>query len=821
MKILLIDDNESSLYFLQALLNGNGYETVTARNGREALDLLRKEPCQLVITDVLMPVMDGFTLCREIRADAGLQHIPYIVYTATYTGPQDEQLALDLGADLFVIKPQEPEVLLSLVKEYTQTEKAVHKMNKEQEKSEEEVLKLYNERLVRKLEQKMFQAESEVKAHLITLNALNRSEALLKATQSITKIGGWELNLDNDELYWTDETYHIHDLDPEEADKSGTHLMEVFLGCLQEKDRTMIYSAYQRCRDTGEPFEYCLQFTSLQGRRLYIQAAGQAARQEGRIVKVYGYIQDVTERVNNEKLQNELREQLRQSQKMESIGQLAGGVAHDFNNILTVILGYGEEILSSLKQEDPIYKDMDEIVKAGYRALSLTKKLLAFSRKQVIKPEVVNLNKIVSEINNMLMRLIGSGIEYQTSLASEPANIKVDPGQLEQLIMNIVINARDAMPKGGKLTISTANHTLTATQRIGLYDAPAGEYVRLSFEDTGIGMDETTLERIFEPFFTTKGEMMGTGLGLSTVYGMVRQAGGFIWAVSEPGKGSAFHVLYPVTREKAKPVRKELGDSDLHGTGELVLLVEDDINLRRMMKNMIQNLGYQVTAAVSGEEALMFVRQGELKPDIVVTDVVMLGLSGPELADKLKVLLPEAGFLFISGYVDHTILREAIVDKGLPFLQKPFSSNDLGREIKLLLQPGKNHTTPKASILMLDDDANLLLLYERIVTRAGHRFSGFATAEAAEAALLKDNYDVLLIDMKLEHTNGIEVLKQFRQKGFGQPAILFTSVMDVVEQEALSELTKVQVLEKSSDNILLLRAIRELLAQTSTEKAGV
>jgi len=539
MKALIVDDNATNQYMLRSLLSGNGFEIVEASQGEEALSILRGEPVDIVISDILMPVMDGFSLCREIRADARLRHLPFIFYTATYTGPKDESFSLDIGADAFVIKPCEVHLLLKTIAEVM--EKARNRTSglPVEQKKEEEILKLYNERLVRKLEQKMMQAEKEVLARRDAEEALQRSQSLLNATQRISRIGGWEWHVERREMFWTEEMYRIHDIEPSEERVPGDDLLTRSLQCFNPEDRPRAMESFRQCMDKGVPFELEGRFTSVKGRALSVRMAGQPIYEDGRIIKVHGYMQDDSERKQHETEKERLREQLLQAQKLESIGQLAGGVAHDFNNILTVILGYGEVILNSLSNDNAMRRDVEEILKAGQRAADLTRQLLIFSRKHVVQPQVINLNSIIKNIKKMLNRLIGENIEITTMLSEGIGSIKADPGQIEQVIMNLVINARDAMPTGGKLFVETSNFLIDDEFASSHLNIDPGLYVMLSVTDTGCGMDKETLSRIFEPFFTTKENGKGTGLGLSTVYGIVKQADGAIRVYSEPCKGTA------------------------------------------------------------------------------------------------------------------------------------------------------------------------------------------------------------------------------------------------------------------------------------------
>ena len=387
-------------------------------------------------------------------------------------------------------------------------------------------------------------------------------------------------------------------------------------------------------------------------------------------------VRDITERKT-------LEEQLRQSQKMEAVGQLAGGVAHDFNNLLTAITGYSDLAIRRLKAEDPLRHHIEEIKKAGERAAALTRQLLAFSRKQVLQPKVFNINAVVSEMEKMLRRLIGEDMEFRTALASDLGSIKADPGQIEQVLLNLCVNARDAMPGGGKLTIETSNVYLDeeyASRHVGV---GSGDYVMLAVSDTGCGMNDETLAHIFEPFFTTKEMGKGTGLGLSTVYGIVQQSGGNVWVYSEVGRGTTFKVYLPRVGEAAEECAAASETSALPAGAEKILLVEDDEMVRLVAREIISSGGYTVLEADGLSEAL---RHCAENADIalLLTDVVMPQLNGKELAERLSALLPGMRVLFMSGYTE-TVVHDGVLDRGLNFIQKPFTPYSLLRKLREVL----------------------------------------------------------------------------------------------------------------------------------------
>ncbi len=406
---------------------------------------------------------------------------------------------------------------------------------------------------------------------------------------------------------------------------------------------------------------------------------------DGKVVGVAALGDDVTDL---RKAQEDLRlseEQLRQAQKMEAIGQLAGGVAHDFNNLLTGITGYSELTLRKLAPDDPLCPNIEEIKKAGNRAASLTRQLLAFSRKQLLQPKVLDFNEVVSELEKMLRRLIGEDIELRTILDPELGRIKADPGQLEQVIMNLVVNARDAMPYGGVLIIETKNSFLAENSGEHFAVKP-GPYVLITVSDTGQGIDKETQSHIFEPFFTTKERGKGTGLGLSTVYGIIKQSDGYIWVDSEPGQGTTFKMFLPRVDEAAEEYRQEVREKDEETQGnETILLVEDDEIVRNLVREVLKSYGYTVLEAASGSEALKICRNNEGIIDLLLTDVIMPEMSGGELARKVIDLCPDVKVMFMSGYTDDAMIRHNILSSDITFIQKPFNSPDLAHRIRKVL----------------------------------------------------------------------------------------------------------------------------------------
>jgi PAS domain S-box-containing protein len=396
------------------------------------------------------------------------------------------------------------------------------------------------------------------------------------------------------------------------------------------------------------------------------------------------FVSDISQR-------KRLEEQLMHAQKMEAVGRLAGGVAHDFNNMLTVISGYNQMILDQLSALDPLRGYAEEILKAADRAAALTNQLLAFSRRQIVQPRVFDVNMALLHTEKMLRRLIGEDVELSLHLSPTAGNIKADPGHLEQAIFNLATNARDAMPKGGRITIETAGVMLDDTYAKTHMGVKPGEYVMIAVSDNGHGMDVETRRQIFEPFFTTKERGKGTGLGLATVYGIVKQAGGDIWVYSELGKGTAFKLYFPRVTEAATDLRD--GSVAAPQGAETILVVEDEQGVRELTTKILERLGYRVLAAASGAEALEIAKSHSGQIALAVTDVVMPNMSGAQLAAELRNTQPKIKVVFISGYTENAISQHGVLEEGVAFLAKPFSRESLARKLREVLGTPRRKST--------------------------------------------------------------------------------------------------------------------------------
>jgi PAS domain S-box-containing protein len=511
-----------------------------------------------------------------------------------------------------------------------------------------------------------------------TEELLLKSQSQLAQAQQLARIGSWEWDIVRDEVSFSEETRCIYGYSlGEEFD------MKKCLERVHPEDVERVRQALGEAVQNRKPYVCEHRALLPDGTIHVINGRGEIVTDdEGKAIKLFGIVQDITEAHHAQEALRRSEEQLRQSQKMEAVGRLAGGVAHDFNNLLTVINGYCAMALQKKEEVLPIRRNIEEILKAAERAASLTGQLLAFSRKQVLQPRVLQLGEVVQGMEKMLRRLIGEDVELVTSFNSDLGNVKADPGQLEQVIMNLAVNARDAMPRGGKLTISISNTTIDQKTKYRNRTLELGEYVLLAISDNGVGMTDEVKAHLFEPFFTTKGLGKGTGLGLATCYGIVCQSGGDIRVYSEPNSGTTFKIYLPRTDAVQEPVAL-LDVETLPAGTESILVVEDDASVRKLASIILRNCGYEVQECNNAFEALRLIKR--TRYDLVVTDVIMPQMSGKELYDQIKSQLPQTKVLLMSGYTDDALAHHGVLDEGLSFLEKPFSPAKLARKVREVL----------------------------------------------------------------------------------------------------------------------------------------
>ena len=627
--VLLVEDNPGDARLILELLGDVQAQAFDLeRVGRldHALTRLSRTGVDVVLLDLGLPDSQG--LETFMRARRGAPNEPIVVIS----GLDDERLALEAvrsGAQDYLVKGRIEGHLLARVLRY-----AV-----ERKRAEQDLL----------AREERFRALVEHSADAIAL--LDRTGTLIYASHSTERVLG----------YQAEEVLGRHALDlihPDDVPAVAGRLLE-----LQDRPgAAVVMEARYRHKDGSWRYGECSVANRLS------DAAVRAL--------VLNY-REITER-------RRLEEQLRQAQKMEAVGRLAGGVAHDFNNVLTAIFGYADLLTEELPEGHQARGDLDEIRKAAQRASTLTRQLLAFSRQQVLQPMVLSLNDLVADVQNMLVRLVGEDVEVRLSLSPDAGNVRADAGQLQQVLLNLVVNARDAMPTGGKLLLETANADLTEQYAELHQPVIPGRYVMLAVSDTGSGMDAETKARIFEPFFTTKEQGRGTGLGLSTVYGIVKQSCGYVWVYSEPGRGTTFKLYFPRVDAPAEIPAPPRETATLTGT-ETILVAEDDDMLRPLAKGLLQKLGYTVLEAENAERALDLARARTGPIHLLVADVVMPGASGRELARRLAHTRPDTRVLYVSGYTDDAIVHHGMLEPGLNFLQKPFTPGALARKVREIL----------------------------------------------------------------------------------------------------------------------------------------
>jgi two-component system cell cycle sensor histidine kinase/response regulator CckA len=876
-RVLLVDDHEENLYLSRVLLESQGFEIDLARNGAEALAKARDDPPDLIISDVLMPIMDGFALCRDCKADERLNAVPFVFHTATYTDQKDSQLAMAIGADAFITKPVEPEDFMTEITAVLSRAESAHStVPREPEIAEADFAREHSEALIRMVEQKIQQVEhanralqQEIAEHRQTAKSLHESERRFRglfetmsqgvvymdtdgrivlanpAAERIIGVSQNEMlgktaldadwgparedgsafpyeeqpaavtlrtrepvtgrimgvhNRARDEQRWimvdtipqflpgeatpsgifatfgditerklTEDRLrrqldfndllggflsrvasasaaeidgHVADTMQPIADFVGvdsavifqvsdslatwgaTHswampnirslaatLVDVPMGTLPWIERQILTETTltlsssddlppeaddmrqlwerQRLKSAlmvplhgrGAPVRGCLALFSVVNE---LHWEPQEVRQ---MEQLGGAIAMALERRRVEDSLRDSDEQLRQSQKMEAIGRLAGGIAHDFNNLLTAIIGYTDLLLARQDFADsPARADATEIRHAAERAAALTGQILAFSRRQTLQPTVVSLNDVLADMEPLLRHALGEDIELVLHLHPELDRVEIDVHQFGQVLMNLVINARDAMVPGGRLTVATANTVLHEDYRRTHPWSTPGSYVMLSVSDTGVGMDEATLARIFEPFFTTKGPGKGTGLGLSTVYGIVKQSGGNISVDSEPGSGSTFRIYLPPAAASTQPESPPTATRPSKRGDETILVVEDEASLRSLLSRVLGSLGYTAHVVGSTDEALGVLEDARQHLDLLITDVVLPGaIQGHHLAEQAEALRPGLPIVFMSGYAHDSVMPGGRIDPGVNYLEKPFGPDDLGRRVREVL----------------------------------------------------------------------------------------------------------------------------------------
>ncbi len=652
--VLIVDDTPAKLTSLVAIVSGMALEIVTANSGEQALRQLLKRDFALILLDVNMPTMDGFETATLIRSRPRSAHTPIVFVTAEANLEAERFRGYIHGAVDFIYSPIVPEILRAKVRVFVD----LFCLQRQ--------LMLQHEHLESLVAQRTTALTEEIAEHKRARDALTERELRYRKLTEAS-FDGIAITVEG----------VITEANPGVAEIFGYPLDEVIsrpiLDFVADESREAVLQRFSK----GEEGRFELTGKHKDGRKIQLETTTRQHNVSGRSGRILA-IRDVTEK-------RVLEAQLRQTQKMDAIGQLAGGVAHDFNNLLTAILGYSNFVIDTFEPQDRRRADMEEVIKAGQQAAALTRQLLAFSRKQILQPTAVDLNAVVTGIHQMLSRLIGEHVDLVPILAPDLGAVRADSGQLEQVLMNLVLNARDAMPSGGRVVIETSNIELDETSVRQHVAVRPGSYVMLGVSDTGHGMDEQTQSRLFEPFFTTKEPGKGTGLGLSTVYGIVKQSGGNIRVDSKPGHGTTFTIYLPRVAEIAEPLAMASPPVGPPTGTETILVVEDTGGLRALARKILERYGYTVIDAPNGEEALRICERHEGTIHLLLTDVVMPGMSGRVLADLLAQLRSETKVLFTSGYTDDAIVHHGILRTGSAFLQKPYVLDSLARKVREVL----------------------------------------------------------------------------------------------------------------------------------------
>ncbi len=674
-KILVVDDVEESRYYLEALLRGHGHEVFPAINGAEALTLARNEMMDLIVSDVLMPVMDGFELCRRCKQDSYLAGIPFVFYTATYVNAKDQALGLSLGADYYLIKPLEPDTLMQVFQDAIGGKRQV-RPNESHPSTEDDPLRLreHNEALIRKLEAKMIQLESANENLERELSERRKAEIRLQRLYTaIENAGECILIADPGGLIEYVNPAFKKTLGMVKEEVIGKRLADL-TGC---KRNGLFFKALRESLPSARPWKGNLSSRTKGGKRIEFAATvSPIAGSDGRASGFVATMQDLT-------AQRNLENQLAQAQKMEAIGTLAGGIAHDFNNILASIFGFAEISLLQVPRENRVYHYLEQILTSSRRAKELVRQILTFSRKSEQEHVPVQAGILIKETFRLLRSTLPSTVEMRQKIHPDAAGTTIiaDPTQLHQVLMNLCANAAHAMrDKGGVLEIGLVNVNVGVNSLLEHQDLEQGQYLKLTVSDTGHGMDETVLPRIFDPYFTTKGPEEGTGLGLAVVYGIVKSLRGSIKVHSEQGKGTTFEIFFPRSEVAAASASDPASPLPV-GKGR-ILIVDDEKILVEMLEAMLSQLGYQVTTSNNGADALEAFKASPAQYDLVITDQTMPKMQGTDLAREILKIRGDIPVILSTGFCE-TVDEEKAGNLGIRgILLKPVSWRNLAEIVQ-------------------------------------------------------------------------------------------------------------------------------------------
>jgi len=676
MRILVVEDNEDSRIIQENILESKGHAVSCAGNGREAMEMIRTLPPDLIISDILMPEMDGFALCRAIKADEKFRKIPVVFYTATYTDPKDERLALEMGASRFILKPAEPVDFIKEIEEVIEEHKSKKLTVREQSvKDGEELEQAYTEAVTRKLDKKIRELEDERHKLQVSEQKYRRLVEVLREdyffyTQNTDGVFGYISPSIANVLGYSQEEFRVH-----------------YIEYLTDNPVNKAVVCHTKLSIKGEkqaPYE--VEIYHKDGTRRYLEVSEEPVFDHaGYVVSVEGIVHDITKRKIAEAEKIALENKLRQAQKMEAIGTLAGGIAHDFNNMLTPIFGYAEMALESFPEGSPDRDYQLKVMTAAKRAKDLVNQILTFSRQTEQEKKPVQLQIIAKEALKLLRSSIPTTVEIRQNIQPYCGTVMADPIQLHQVIMNLCTNAYHAMREGGGvLGVSVSEIEIERYDKITGPELLPGRYLRMEISDTGTGMDKDTMERIFDPYFTTKDTGEGTGVGLSVVHGIVKNHGGDIRVYSEPGKGSTFHIFFPVLSLEPVSVVSEIADPLPLGT-ESVMLVEDEDYILQMEQTILDRLGYRVLAYSKSKDALEAFQKSNREIDLVITDMTMPKMTGADLARELLAIRSDIPIILCTGYSEIMDGETAKAIGIREYIMKPLVLRDFARTIRNVL----------------------------------------------------------------------------------------------------------------------------------------
>lgn len=673
MKVLIADDDPVSRDILKHNFAGHNCEVIEAENGDEGFRFAKEYSPDVIISDAMMPLVDGFQFLKKIKEEKNLKKIPFIFYSAIFTGSDDYELAMSLGAEAFIAKPKKSEEFWNELQEILDKFRLAKKSApaKAAEKTNGEFHEKHTNVFTKKIMEKVKELEDEVIEHKKTAESLRLFRSLL--------------NQSNDAIYIIDpDTSSFLDMNERACLKLGYKYEELLnfraidflldeeswksrLEELKSKQKLLIESMSKHKDGTLMPTEISMRFITHSGKDYVLAVA-----------------RDITERKQAEEEKKRFEKQLEHSQRMGAVGQLAEGIAHDFNNILTAIVGYSSLLQMKIKDDNELKHSVEQIIASTERAADLTKSLLTFSRKQPISPEPVDLNNIIKNFKDFIKRALGKDIVLNTDLHEDSLTVMADTRQIEQVLINLATNAKDAMPRGGRLEIQTGAATI-GSDFVGDYGCGAeGLYSLITVKDTGMGMDEKTKLKIFEPFFTTKGIDKNTGLGLSIVYGIISQHNGYINVESEKNKGAEFKIYLPLIKSKelsAKPVQLAM---PMSGT-ETVLVADDEDMIREVISKSLSEFGYNVITAVDGEDAINKFIENKEKIKVVILDLQMPKKPGKKVFEEISKINPDVKAIFMDGYSYDIEHKEKTHKKGSSHIFKPFMPTEIIGKIREVL----------------------------------------------------------------------------------------------------------------------------------------